>query len=263
MDAPRLSDALAAATARFPELDLESAGLRDFLAEPGRLDDERYWAEVCLAYCCGVRQPRALQRFEREYLPAARQALGMLGLDEATIDDRLQQLRARFFVGEVPRILDYRGAGSLEGWVRATAGRLGLDARRHATRVKGRERDALLEAACPPSPESEPDRARLLPLWREAFRRAVGTLSSRERALLTMSLVHGASIDSIGELYAVHRSTAARWLDRIRETLRQRTFDSLAALTGAADTELQSLTRLVLGVVEVSLERQLRQDAVP
>lgn len=260
MNDARSQAALAAASSRFPELELETPGLLEFLARPGQLDDERYWAEVCLAYCCGVGQPKALQRFEREYLPAARQALSLLGLDEATIDDRLQQLRERFFVGEFPRVLEYRGAGSLEGWVRATAGRLGLDARRHATRLKGREQEALLLAACPPSLDTQPDQARLTPVWREAFRRAVETLSSRERALLTMSLLHGASVDAIGELYAVHRSTAARWLERIRETLRQRTYDALRGLTGAGDSELQSLTRMVLSVVEVSLERQLRQD---
>lgn len=256
MSTERLERAKAAAIERFPGLELTSPALTDYLTSEGRLEREAHWAESCLAWCCGDGQVVALRHFEAAYFPAAREVLRVLNVDAATVEDLLQTLRARFFVGSSPKVLEYAGRGSLEGWVRATAGRLGLDVHRS---TKARTEEELFESACPTQLEADADRRVFTSAWREAFRQALSTLSSRERALLKLHLVDGSTIDAIGELYSVHRSTAARWLERIRDTLKQRTYDALRELKGLHEAELQSLTKLVLSVVDVSLESQLRR----
>ena len=53
----------------------------------------------------------------------------------------------------------------------------------------------------------------------EAFWESVASLSGRERNLLRYHFLFRLSIDQIGQMYGVHRATAARWVRAVQERL--------------------------------------------
>jgi RNA polymerase sigma-70 factor, ECF subfamily len=88
---------------------------------------------------------------------------------------------------------------------------------------------------------------------REAFRAAVGGLDARERTLLRLSLRDRLGVDQIGALYRVHRSTAARWLQAVRDKLSASTRAGLASKLSLADAEVESLIRAIGSKIDLSL----------
>ncbi len=61
----------------------------------------------------------------------------------------------------------------------------------------------------------------------------------------------------MGKLHQVHRATAARWLQSIRDALLERTRVELQARLGAGAADVDSVIRLVASRLDVSLERVL------
>jgi RNA polymerase sigma-70 factor (ECF subfamily) len=57
-------------------------------------------ADLYLAAACSDGDAAALAAFSDAYVPALRQALGKLGLSEATIDEAVQRVLVMIFVGE-------------------------------------------------------------------------------------------------------------------------------------------------------------------
>ncbi len=93
--------------------------------------------------------------------------------------------------------------------------------------------------------------------FRAALERVLAKLTSEDRNLLRLSLVHGLSIDEVGRLYQIHRSTAARRLGRLKDGIGQDTRMYLRAELGADRKELQSLFRLVKTGLDKSFVRLL------
>lgn len=206
-------------------------------------------AELSLARACAQGDAGALAAFEEQYLSIVPAAVRHLAVPA---DEVQQLLRVRFFVGPQPRILDYRGTGSLEGWVRAAAVRLAVDLKRKAAQGPSAV-DPLVAADV----ELEHLKSAHGAAFQRAFEAACATLSSRERAVLRLSVLGGESIDRIAQLYGIHRATAARWLERIREALRERT---LVALGASNET---SLARVLVSGCAPSLERLLASTGAP
>ena len=171
-------------------------------------------------------------------------------------------MRSRLLVarGEVrPKLSEYRGRGRLASWLRVVALRTALNA------VAGKKREVSAEVAdellASPDPELDYLRARYAPQFHEAFRRALGSLDAQERAVLRMHLVDGLSIDRIGQLFEVHRATAARWLARARDQLFEMTRDRLREELGLSATEFASIVKLVRSQLDVSICRMLEDEA--
>jgi RNA polymerase sigma-70 factor (ECF subfamily) len=70
-------------------------------------------------------------------------------------------------------------------------------------------------------------------------------------------VVDGLSIDALGEIYGVHRATAARWIAKIREDLLARTREAFSARAKVGRAEFESLLRLARSQLDVSLRRVL------
>ncbi|MBA3539551.1 MAG: transcriptional regulator, partial [Deltaproteobacteria bacterium] len=92
------------------------------------------------------------------------------------------------------------------------------------------------------------------------LREAVAALEPRLRAVLRMSFVDSLTIDEIGAVYAVHRATAARWIQRACEAVLAHTRDALAVRLALSGTELDRMTALVQSQLDVSVS-QLLPDA--
>jgi len=213
--------------------------------------------DLYLVLGCVAQQRPALEAFDRQ-LELLRPALQRAGATSTLIDDLLAQLRARLLVapeGTPPKVLQYGGRARLGSWLRVAAMRdYGAQANRRPA-----DDDAELEALLVSTgdPELEELRQRFRNEFRGAFGVALRALDERDRAILRHHLLDRLSIDRIGALYDVHRSTAARWLVDIRGRLYARTQEEFRVRLGLAAGEFDSLMAMVLSQLTYSVGREL------
>jgi RNA polymerase sigma-70 factor (ECF subfamily) len=211
---------------------------------------------LTLCAACLDRQPSALGIFESVFLAPLSRVLGKLDGGAEVAADALQQLRAQFFSPPDGRsaFLKYAGAGALGVWLKVIAVREAQRLRRGGVQA-GAVSDAPL--AVMPAPEADPE-LRFMKLqhrahFKEAFQAALATLAQRERSVLRMSVVEGLSIDDIGKVYDVNRSTAARWLQSARERLVRTCRERLAQRLAVGEGELDELMGSVQSHLSISL----------
>jgi RNA polymerase sigma-70 factor (ECF subfamily) len=93
--------------------------------------------------------------------------------------------------------------------------------------------------------------------FREAFREGFATLTDRERSLLRYAFGEGLTVEAMGTIYGVHKTTTARWVVRAHETLLERVRSALMARLQISTEEYESLLRGVISHLDLSLERYL------
>ena len=196
-----------------------------------------YPADVFLCAACAVGSRGAYQALEKAHFPVLRTPIGWIVGDSVGVDDVLQEVRTRLFVGDSPRIMTYRGDGPLAGWLRRVALRIAQDQRR--TRVLERERQRKLAcaqlwmaASTTPAPEFPEAVGQLARLCESAWREAIGSLNSMDRCLLYYNCICGISIDTLAPLYCKHRATIARHIGDAKDRVRRLVREILAAQTG-------------------------------
>lgn len=185
----------------------------------------------------------------------ARRGVGADGADEVA-----QNLREHLLVGTATRparIRDYAGRGSLRAWIIVAAARMGS---RAAQRTRRSAAAPLISVADPrgaaAASELVDDRHR--GQLEHACEQALLELPQRERALLRLQLVDGASIDQIGRIYGVHRATAARWLASARAQVLACTRRRLAAALGVDAEAAASIAQRLHSHLDVSVARLLQ-----
>ncbi|MEZ4270388.1 MAG: sigma-70 family RNA polymerase sigma factor [Myxococcota bacterium] len=179
--------------------------------------------DLLLACACGYGNERAIALFEHEFMPEVDTALRSMRLGDDEIGELKQRLRLRFLVQQhdkSPKILDYAGRGSLKSWVRVCATRMALNHIRDGKKVASLEDDLMRSL---PSASLSPELAFVKEMSaehvRSAFQEALHALSAREKNLISHHYVAQLNIDEIGNIYNIHRATAARWLERARVKL--------------------------------------------
>jgi RNA polymerase sigma-70 factor (ECF subfamily) len=265
--AAALAAADAAGRAAWPELGVAApafaAHLRRHLPEAGGAAAVRALraADLYLACACAAGDAAAIAAFERTYFGEIAAAAARHRAGSAITADVTAELRALFFVAAPPRaagVADYAGRGDLRGWVRVAATRAVLHRVKKVRRELAVTDESLFDVL---SPADDPELGYLADLYRQefaaAFQTALAAASDRDRSLLRYSLLEGLTIDEIGGLHGVHRSTAARWLEAARDGILERTRDDLKRRLQAGSTEVDSLIRLVHSRIDVSLERVL------
>ncbi len=258
---------VAAAREAEPDLALDvatfTAHVTTLARDPAVDLDAASAADVALAWAASRGDPHAIATIERRHMPAARTAVArILGDDRA--EDSMQQLRARLFVGDdaPPRITEYRGRGSLPGWLRVVAVRGALSQRRRSKRAEDREvgDDPLIELAGPLDPELDHLKSRYRGELKAAFQTALTALSARDRNLLRLHFIERLTIDELGVMNQVHRATVARWIAALRDRLFEATREDLTRRLGVDRAEFESLVALVRSQLDVSLHRFLDAD---
>jgi RNA polymerase sigma factor (sigma-70 family) len=137
--------------------------------------------------------------------------------DRDTARDLLQET----YLTALDRLAQYRGEGSLLGWLRAIALRKSLDWKRSLWRhLKGRR--AL--AAEPPDPAPDGRDARL-EVESAAFREALRRLSDRQRAALLLRELEGLSFREIAATLNCNEATARVHHLRARSAMKQQLAD--------------------------------------
>jgi RNA polymerase sigma-70 factor (ECF subfamily) len=270
-DAPdELEDALAArlaqARAAWPGVELATERYLAALAEPMRTGltlDELATDDVYLARACAEGIPAAVAAFDRQCGATVDRAVATSGATPAERADLAQVVRARLLVapagGGPPRIATYEGKGSLASWTRVVATRAAADMLPKARRESSADDDDLARLI---APDDDPEIGYLKRLYRGEFKRAfeaaLAALPDRDRLVLRQHTLDGLGIDQLAKLHAIHRSTAARWIEGAREALQQGTQRELMQRLQLTTTELTSVVRLIRSQLDVSLPRLLR-----
>jgi RNA polymerase sigma-70 factor (ECF subfamily) len=214
-------------------------------------------SERALAQACARGEADALATLERMYFPRVRVAVERVDSSRAFVDDALQVLRQKLLVGQggaAPRIAEFAATGPLVSWLRAAAVRTALNLKRPHAREDGAEEDALESLPLSgPTPELALLMERHRPAFKAAFRAGLATLEAKDRTLLKLQVIDGLSLERIGVIYAVNKSTVSRWLARAQEQLVDETRARLQADLALSGGELKSLVRAMRSGIEISV----------
>jgi RNA polymerase sigma-70 factor (ECF subfamily) len=223
--------------------------------------ETRHVEDLYLAFACGHQDSVALEKFASAYYQDVEVACVRTKGAPSPGEIR-QQLSHKLFVagaGLAPRILEYSGQGTLRGWFRVIVSRAILDQLRVGAREGGQSLDE--DALGIPSPNDDPEtqylKRRYGHEFRESFEKAVLALEPEERNVLRSYYAKRLSIDQIASMFGIHRATAARRVNRARETLMAETRRHLTERLKLSGTELESVLRLIESQIHVSVERLL------
>ncbi len=271
LEAPALEALLDRLVARgraaWPSVDVEPAGFARFLA--ARVEPEApvvdalaalHADDLYLAYGCALGDAAALSLFDAQFLSQVRVFLGRMKPSAQLVDEVRQTLRVKLLVEGAPgapRIAEYSGRGALLSWLRVSAIRAAVDALRAAEPGAVDEGEDIPDLAPALDAELAYVQSRYRGELNDAFKAALTALSPQQRNVLRLHLVKGLTIDQIGAVLRVHRSTAARWLSDVRTAIfdgaRRRVNERLRLAPG----EFDSLVRMLHSQLDVSVARLL------
>ncbi|CAN5241875.1 hypothetical protein BH11MYX1_BH11MYX1_55570 [soil metagenome] len=263
MNDSQIDAVVEAGRAAWPGITLARGALGAHLAslEKGA---EKFGADLYLVVGCLVKDGKAIEHFDRELTAAARGAIASIDSNGAFVDEGVQKLRTNLLVGDngSPKLAAYSGRGPLRAWIGVAAARTALMMRR--TRQRQREVSSenddwsrALVAISTNDPELELLKRQYSEAFAAAFHDSVALLEPRLRTVMRMSFVEGLSIDDIGATYAVHRATAARWIQRACEELFEQTRKLLTDRLALTPTELDRMTSLMRSQLDVSVSQLL------
>ena len=265
-----LVTAVERARAEWPSLSVDVLAWARHLAAhaPEQLEAEVWLstapvADLYVAFACASGDAEAMAALERRHFGEVRAALASTGVVPSDVEDVLELLRARLFVGSggaSPRIVTYCGRGPIAGWLKVAAVRLAVDAHRSTRASPERSVDAqVLERLAPASAEPELAylRARYEAVFEDALKQALTALTPQQRTLLRLYYVDGVGVEKLGTMNGVHGSTISRWIARARGTLLRETRRLVGATLAMSDSEYESLLRVIRSGLHLSLSRFL------
>jgi len=258
------------ARATWPDVEVDQATFMAHLAHraPGHEEletflDRAYIPDLYL--CCGClrKDPVAVELFEHHFWSDADLAMRCMEIEASLAEEVKQDLRCSLLVGDgqhPPRLALYSGLGSLGSWLKVVAVRAVQQALRTRRRQRIDDGDQLELIA---DPEKDQELAYLKRLYHTefsgAFRRALAGLGDRERNLLVHRHLEGLNIDQIGEIYGVHRATAARWVSAARLTLLEGTRREMNRALKLQGSEVDS----IIWLIESQMPLIIREHLVP
>lgn len=217
--------------------------------------------DLHLAFAARLGHAGAMGRFESQVMATLNRVIGRVDASDAFIDEIKQRLRTKLFVsdGTSPaKIAHYTGQGDLLAWVRVVAVREALDSVRAERRRALDSDDALMAIeASATGPDMLAFRQQYKAQFSEAFRDALAALQPEQRNVLRLHYVHGLSIDKLGGVLRVHRSSAARRIAKARADLLSGTRRLLHARLSIDRREFDQLMGLVASRLDLSIERFL------
>ena len=262
-----LAARVGAGRAAWPAMKLEDEVFVQHLAlhaEAGRLPPLEHSADLWLACACGAGVHAAANELGRVYRGVIERAVAKVS--HGVTDDVTQAVLTSLLVrdGETePRILKYRGQVPLRAWLSTVASRAAIDKGRRRSAQPHESASGLADVAMRIEPELAMAKAKYAPQLEEALRDALTVLDARQRLLLRLHHAEGWSVDRLGALYHVGRSTSARWLVAARQLLLDATKAKLRERLRISPAELESLVGVLQSNIEVSLIRLLEHEEPP
>jgi RNA polymerase sigma-70 factor (ECF subfamily) len=219
--------------------------------------------DLYLARACVGRAAGAAEAFDVRCGARLRAAVAGATKSQDEAREMEQRLRDLVLVGdatEPPRLASYGGQGPLDRWVTVVAQRQIVNAIR-SEQAERRAREAAAKEAAVLEAALHPELAFLKERYKAAFEAAMAAglakLDDRQRVVLKLHLVSGASVVQIGQMYGVNHSTISRWLADARDSVSSEARRHIREHAGLNPSELHSLAVLVASQLEVSMSRLL------
>jgi RNA polymerase sigma-70 factor, ECF subfamily len=219
--------------------------------------------DVYLAFALARGDQAALTLFEARHMPAVADYVARIDGTAEFARAVQQRVRERLFVpsGEsAAKIASYRGRGPLAGWLRVLATRIAYDLKAQARRDPATEPRRLEDLAELRTPELELMRAQHRSAFKLAFEEALDALEPEDRVMLSLYFLDGMTVEEIGALYRVHKSTITRRLARTRERILEQVASLLGQRLKLGRSEIASVVKLARSQIDVSLRRLLKND---
>jgi RNA polymerase sigma-70 factor (ECF subfamily) len=260
-------------TSAWPGIPLSPLQFATCVAERARTDAppavaarEIRAGDLFLACACMHGAPEALRAFDAKLLSRIPIYLGRLDAVPGLADETRRALLDKLFVteeGRPPKILQYRGRGSLEGWLRVVSLRVAQnlmqsERSRHALIDEAGTVAEAIAPAC--DPELELMKAGSRDEVVAALREAMASLGNRERALLRFAFVEQMTPARIGSVYGVHRTTAMRWIEAAQGEILARTQARLMTRLRLSPSECESLFHLVKSRIDMTVSSLLKVE---
>jgi RNA polymerase sigma-70 factor (ECF subfamily) len=260
------------ARAAWPGVDVAEAEFSAYVAE--RMDSAKAAGkheglctdDLYLACACARGDRAALAAFERAFFEEIPRAMKRTRAGALPAEDELAQVvRHKLFVADAgarPKIAEYGGRGNLRSWFRVVLSRMILNLATRSSPEVPFEQD-LLVSLLGGAGISDLDLAKesYKEAFREAFPAAFAALPDRDKSLLRYAFGEGLTVEAIGSLYGVHKTTGARWVVRAHEALLAAVRAAVIARLGIGEDEYASVLRMVQSRLEISLERYLKTPA--
>jgi RNA polymerase sigma-70 factor, ECF subfamily len=269
----QLREVHAAAQAAWPDLDVGAEQLAGYLgerADVARPPDQALAAlasdDLYLACACARQVPTALAAFEAHHLAALDGVVGRIDPSPAFADELKQLLRVRLMVGSedgFPTILQYRGQGSLRGWLGVVATRAALELKRGGEQRQVDLEEVVLQASSD-TPELRYLRGQHLHDVRQDTRLAVAEalaqLAPAERNLLRWHLVDNVSLRKIAVARGTYVVAVAREYAKIRAGILDRVRQKVQTRIGLSPAEADSLLAALASRISITLGRLLESQ---
>jgi len=239
---------------------------------PGYLPAEQevgrvHASDLLLAKRCSEGQEDALARFDGEYLGLVSVAGRKLKMSDMQCDELRQQVRLKLLVAAdkdgTPKISNYAGSGALRSWVYATGLRTGLNELRRIGRAPVPAGDEQLLVAMPDRNDDQ-ELQYMKELYRTAFkdsfRASMAGLEDRLSNVLRHYYLDEMTLEQIGALYRVHKTTVMRWVNKAHAELEIETKQRMVAHLKLAPSEVESVMRLIQSGIQIGLASVLAID---
>lgn len=207
---------------------------------------------------------KAISKLRRLSLLPMRSYLRRVALPPSTLDDVAQELWNVLLAGgadRVPRLARYSGTGSLRSFIGITARRLALmRCRRESVAARAAARAAAEVNALVDDIELGFIKTQYRGEFRRSIEDALRGLDDRLRMVLRMRVVEDLTVEGIARTYGVAQSTVSRWLDKAREQVVSETRRLVCERLVLSGGEFDSLWRVVVSQLEVSVSGILAGD---
>ena len=252
----------------FPHIELPASSLADFAATRAEHvgiwgSDPQRGADLYLVAACLAQVPAAIAEFIERFGSQVPKYIGRIARDPDLVSEVRQIIVTRCLVAEPDRpaaLSSYSGAGSLEGWVRATAVREALALSKRTNReTDGFESVLETQMAWADHEISLFKKVYSAPVS-QAFATACTQLPSEQRALLRLHFAQGVTTAQLATMYGISRATLVRRLTEAREALVARVKSNLKASMGVEDRDFLSVVKLVNSQIDLRLSMVLKEQ---
>jgi RNA polymerase sigma-70 factor (ECF subfamily) len=220
-------------------------------------------ADLYLAWACLHGRPGAIESFQQQFEQVINKALYRLERSHTGRQDIMQLLYTSLFTfqkNEAPMIVQYSGQGKLASWIRVIAVHSAIDQQRKYHREIATEDNQLVQLSVPlMDPEANYLKKIYRKEFKQAFQSAFQSLSAKQRNLLRYQLLDRLSLEKIGAIYNVNRSTVSRWMAKIREDLFRNTKKTLLDQLQVDKKEFENIIRFIQSRLYVSMQRMLEK----
>lgn len=258
-------------SAEYPEIRLDPSTFGRHIADCDTPLADRGCAlpagDLFLACAALSGDEKAIPKLQQLSLLPIRSYLRRIELPPSALDDIAQELWNLLLVGgadRVPKLARYSGTGSLRGFIGITARRLALmRCRNDSVTARAVARAAVEVNALADDLELGFIKVQYRNDFRQSIEDALRGLDDRARMVLRMRLVQDLTVDGIARTYGVSQATVSRWLDKAREQVVSEARRLVCERLRLSSDEFDSLWRLVVSQLEISVSGILVCKGVP